>query len=191
MKKILLVCLALFIFALLFTACGDDGKTPESSAQDTTPSDPWQAELVALASDHYEDYVVNFEPLSATLYKNGEATSIAINDERLVRLVNYFIGALSSDQCSYVQSYVSPNKSGILEDFRLELTYEPQGDVAPGAYENAPTKFDMIVVTNSSFDFTLIDHDRTVIYGDIVYPFLAAKYLPFDMSGNCLEMFGF
>ena len=191
MKKIGLLLIAI---CLLISLCGCSGEAPETtnpSAADQNDSEQWETLLSQIPSDRYEDYEVNLRPLSATLYKNGEVISLDTEDARLVRLVNYFNNALSSNQCIYVQSYLSAEKCSIGEDFRLELTYEPQGNVKPGPYEDAPTKFDMIVVTNASFMFTLIDHTTPISYGDTSYPFLAAGYIPYEREGKCLEMFGF
>ena len=192
MKKIGLLLIAI---CLLVGLCGCSGEVPDttqSSSADKNASEQWETQLSKIPSDRYEDYEINLRPLSATLYQNGEVISIDVTDERLVRLLNYFNNALFHNQCAYTQSYVSPADCGLDDAFRLELTYEPYGDVRPGAYENEPTKFDMIVVTNSSFDFMLIDHDTPISYGETTYPFLVAVYIPFEeKQGACLEMFGF
>ena len=188
MKKIVLL---IMVICILMCLCSCSEEASNTTVLET--ADEWQTMLSQIPSDDYEDYTVDLKPLTATLYKNSEVISIDATDERLVRLLNYFNRALFYNQCAYTQSYVSPANCGLDDAFRLELTYEPYGDVRPGAYENAPTKFDMIVVTNRSFDFMLIDHDTPISYGEptYTYPFLVARYNPFEMQGACLEMFGF
>lgn len=194
MKK---MALLLMVICLLVCLCSCPEETSFFTTYpftevDRTDDVQWQTKLSKIPSDYYEDYTVDLKPLTATLYQNGEVISIDVTDERLVRLLNYFNNALFHNQCAYTQSYVSPADCGLDDAFRLELTYEPYGDVRPGAYENEPTKFDMIVVTNSSFDFMLIDHDTPISYGETTYPFLVAVYIPFEeKQGACLEMFGF
>ena len=185
--------LLLMVIGILLCFCSCSKETPDTTNIATADVGEWQTMLSQIPSDDYEDYTVDLKPLAATLYKNSEVISIDATDERLVRLLNYFNRALFYNQCAYSQSYVSPADCGLDDAFRLELTYEPQGDVRPGAYENEPTKFDMIVVTNRSFDFMLIDHDTPISYGEptYTYPFLVEVYIPFEMKGVCLEMFGF
>ena len=186
MKRIVLL---LMVICVLLCLCSCTEEAPNTTVLET--ADEWQTMLSQIPSDYYEDYTVDLKPLTATLYKNSEVISIDATDERLVRLLNYFNRALFYNQCAYSQSYVSPADCGLDDAFRLELTYEPYGDARPGAYENEPTKFDMIVVTNRSFDFMLIDHDTPISYSETTYPFLVEVYIPFEMKGVCLEMFGF
>ena len=188
MKKIVLL---IMVICILMCLCSCSEEASNTTTIETTNDGEWQTMLSQIPYDDYEAYTVDLKPLVATLYKNGEVISIDVMDERLVRLLNYLNNALFHNQCAYTQSYRSPADCGLDDEFRLELIYEPQGDVRPGAYENAPTKFDMIVVTNTPFVFMLIDHDTPISYGETTYPFLVAGYIPFEMQGACLEIFGF
>ena len=73
------------------------------------------------------------------------------------------------------------------EDFRLVLRYKPYGKASPAPYENRPTDFDTMIITDS---FTLIKHTPTVIYGN-EEPCIAAGYTPFYSIEAYLNFFGF
>ncbi|MBE6531823.1 MAG: hypothetical protein E7679_07060 [Ruminococcaceae bacterium] len=217
MKRLYIFVLAL---SLLFTLCGCKNDPIEPSVPDrseellnntfsATPfldleegdvsptEDMIRSWISKIPSDKYEAYPsLQNIPLSAMLYKDGEAVSIDIADPRLIRLVNFFNNALYNEKCSYIQSFLSDEyleERVINEEFRLEIKYKPYGTEAPSPYETAPTNFDTIIIINSNFYFTLINHDIPIRSNDeILHPYLAAGYSPFfSLDGNTLEIFGF
>ena len=152
-----------------------------------------KAIIANIPSDKYETYPdTHNAPVSAMLYKNGEVISIRADDERLIRLINFFNNCVYYSSCSYIQSflsasYVQENVSSC--EPRLELTYTPYGEKGPGAYERGTTRSDTVIVTDF---FTLIDHDRPGYeWQSEEYPFTAAGYLPLYSSYDWLELFGF
>ena len=152
--------------------------------------------LSLIPSDVYEAYPDTHNlPLSATLYKNGEAISIALDDPRLIQLTNFFNNCVYYSKCAYVQSLLSLDT---LEervtgaDFRLELTYAPYGTTWPGAYETCTSMCDTIVVTNGPYEFTLMAHDLPGYEGqEDEYPFCAVGFCPLYHSYRWLDLFGF
>ena len=142
-----------------------------------------------IPSDEYEIYPdTHAIPMSATLYKNGEVISIALDDSRLIQLTNFFNNCVYHSKCSYLQGlYSSDDIEEILSaPFRLELTYVPYGDPA-SPYGKETTGSDMFVVTNS---ITAIAHDRSG-YDEENYPYYATGFWPLYHEYNLLELFGF
>jgi hypothetical protein len=220
-RKILIVLICISLLISLF-GCDDRAADAETVGADTVTavpidyskiiSDRFSAEkyfdveegsdlldeeikaiIANIPSDKYETYPdTHNAPVSATLYKNGEVISIRADDERLIRLINFFNNCVYYSSCSYIQSflsasYVEENVTGC--ELRLELTYTPYGEKVPGAYSRCTTRSDMVVVTDL---FTLIAHDLPGYEGrSEEYPFLAAGYLPLYDSYDWLELFGF
>lgn len=155
--------------------------------------------LSKVVSNKYEAYPgLHVAPISATLYKGGEAVQIELTDPRLIRLVNLFNNSLYYEDCEYLLSYLTEEdlkKDVMSEDFRLELKYEPFGDTYPAPYENMPTQFDTVIVTNSSSEFVLINHSHKITLYDGKESVLAAGYYPLTYPVNdisaWLESFGF
>lgn len=145
-------------------------------------------------SDHYESYPNQHgRPLSATLYKNGEVTSIDTNDPRLIRLVNFFNDGVGKENCAYIQSYLSWSfleRNVNHQDFRLELKYQPYGDKNPAPYSKEYSLCDTVVIADDMF--VLINHEIAA-YGDAErYPVLAAGFTPHSANGALwLDLFGF
>ena len=168
-----------------------DELAPELSDEE------FKAFISEIPNDKYEVYPTTHNiPLSATLYKDGRAISIDADDERLIRLINFFNNCVYYYKCSYTQGllskdYINDNVLGC--EFRLELKYSPYGENAPSPYGNCTTKCDMIVITNSTTSsFTLISHDLPGYEGESEdYPFHAVGYYPLYNSYNWLELFGF
>ena len=164
---------------------------------DPHPNDRNVSSVIStIPSDQYAAYpVLQNVPVSATLYKDGEAVSIDVRDPRLIRLVNFFNNTLCYDKCSYLLSYLSDTDLGedvVNEVFRLEIKYKPCGEKLPGPYENEPTKFDTIIVTNSNGSFVLINHDYPNYMGDEqICSVWAARYFPIHWSYPWLDLFGF
>lgn len=196
-KRHLLLSLLLIVAILAGCASTEYSTKPffNNEGPDFSPTDlRVKFGMAKIPSDQYEVYPSTQNvPVSATLYKDGEALSVDVNDPKLIRLVNLFNNALYHEKCAYIQSYLSDtNLEEILgEDFRLELKYEPYGDVLPGPYVNDPTRFDTLIVTNS-YGFVLINHDQPAYSGDRPgYSVLAAGYSPFGWQCQWLDLFGF
>ena len=161
--------------------------------------DSIQNVISKVLSDKYEAYPgLHNAPISATLYKGGEVIQIDLTDPRLIRLINLFNNSLYYEDCEYLLSYLSEEeleKDVISEDFRLELKYEPFGDVYPSPYENRPTSFDTVIVTNSSSEFVLINHSHKITLYDGKESVLAVGYYPLTYpindSSYWLELVGF
>ena len=152
-----------------------------------------KALIATIPSDKYETYPnTHNAPVSATLYKNGEKISINVDDERLVKLINFFNYCVSYPKCSYIQSflsidYIEEYVTGC--DFRLELEYTPYGNIPPSPYGTSTTMCDTIIVTNR---FTLMAHDLPGYEGQSErYPFRAVEFWPLYDTYNWLALFGF
>lgn len=198
MKKCFLLLSLLLIVAILAACASTDYSVKpffKIEGPDFSPSDlRVKFGMAKIPSDQYEAYPSTQNvPISATLYKDGETLPVDVNDPKLIRLVNLFNNALYHEKCAYVQSYLSDThlEEILGEDFRLELKYEPFGDVLPGPYVNDPTQFDTIIVTNS-YGFVLINHDQPAYSGDRPgYSVLAAGYSPFGWQCQWLDLLGF
>lgn len=224
--KILSFILSIFTLLICFASCNSDReeetKTYENSEivtvdksvflspdyvkspyfdieeTDSSPTDEQIRYTISnIRSDRYEEYpVLQNIPISATLYKDGDVTNIALDDPRLIRLINFFNNALHYDKCAYLLCNVTEEMLAediVSDDFRLELRYQSYGDTRPSAYENSPTDFDTMIITNRFFDFTLINHDAPIMDGSggIVIPFTAATYDPYFHCNITLADFGF
>ena len=198
MKKWYLI-LSIFLILSILAGCTktDYSTAPffKTEGADFSPTDlRVKLGMAKIPTDQYETYPsMQNVPISATLYQDGKAQSIDVNDPKLIRLVNLFNNALYHEKCAYVQSYLSDTYleevSG--EAFRLELKYEPYGDVLPGPYVNNPTRFDTLVVTNTH-GFVLINHDQPAYSGGKPgYSVLAAGYSPYSWQCQWLDLLGF
>ena len=198
MKKCYLLLSILLILSILAGCAKTDYSTApffKTEGTDFSPTDlRVKLGMAKIPTGRYETYPsMQNVPISATLYKDGETLSIDVNDPKLIRLVNLFNNALYHEKCAYIQSYLSDTHleevSG--EAFRLELKYEPCGDVLPGPYVNNPTRFDTLVVTNTH-GFVLINHDQPAYSDDRPgYSVLAAGYSPYSWQCQWLDLLGF
>ena len=156
-----------------------------------------KAIISQIPSDKYEAYPDTHNvPLAATLYKDGEVIEIAADDERLIRLTNFFNNSVYHSQCGYAQSYLSLEyleEHVTSSDFRLELKYEPYGDEGPSPYGRCTTGCDAIMVANDDTMFALIAHHMpSYDWEEEKYPFLIAGFTPFfGYNYTWLELFGF
>ena len=198
MKKWYLFLSVLLILSILAGCAKTDYSTApffKTEGTDFSPTDlRVKLGMAKIPTGRYETYPsMQNVPISATLYQDGKAQSIDVNDPKLIRLVNLFNNALYHAKCAYVQSYLSDTYleevSG--EAFRLELKYESYGDVLPGPYVNNPTRFDTLVVTNTH-GFVLINHDQPAYSGGKPgYSVLAAGYSPYSWQCQWLDLLGF
>ena len=120
----------------------------------------WNEILDMIPSDSYEEYPGQpAVPLSATLYKNGEAQELDVNDPRLAKLMNFYHNMVYNEVYSYTQGSFSPAEYEAMEqsDFRLELTYEPCG--------SGEKSFDKVLIAQNTF----VGVRSEVPFGD--YPF--------------------
>ena len=152
-----------------------------------------KAVIEKIPSDKYEAYPNTHNvPVSATLYKDGKAISIDADDERLIKLINFFNNCVYYSKCAYTQGllpldYIEENVTG--GDFRLELKYTLYGETAPDPYGTCTTMCDMIVITD---EFILMAHDLPGYEGQSErYPFRAVGFYPLYNAYNWLELFGF
>lgn len=188
------------------TAIASTGEGAEIAIESDFRTSPYRSEgdsieqvIGKVLSDKYEAYPnLQSVPLSATLYKGGETVRIDLTDPRLIRLINLFNNSLYYEDCEYLLSYLTDEElEGDIanEEFRLELKYEPFGDTYPAPYENMPTQFDTVIVTNSSSEFVLINHSHKITLYDGKESVLAAGYYPLTYPINdisaWLESFGF
>lgn len=178
-------------------------KSPYFDLDETDPS-PSDALISAtienIRSEQYESYPsLQTIPLSATLYKDGEVKDIALDDPRLIRLINFFNNALHYDKCDYLLCFVTEEilaEDVMSDDFRLELKFKPFGDVKPAPYDDNPSDFDTMIITNRFLDFTLIN-STTPIYTtnngvkEVEIPFFGAMYGPYFNCKITLADFGF
>lgn len=141
----------------------------------------WNEILDMIPSDSYEEYPGQpAVPLSATLYKNGEAQELDVNDPRLAKLMNFYHNMVYNEVYSYTQGSFSPAEYEAMEqsDFRLELTYEPCG--------SGEKSFDKVLIAQNTF----VGVRSEVPFGD--YPFSSfGRYPLYVESIDWLELFGF
>lgn len=132
-------------------------------------------------------------PLTATLYKNGKATSIDVNDPRLIGIINLHNNAVYHNQYAYTQGLLDKEyltENVLNEDFRLELTFSPFEVPHKMKYAFKVNVCDTIIVTNKNF--TLIAHDRTGYEGmEDKYPYYAFSHSPLYKDYLWLSLFGF
>ena len=218
-KKMLVLLFALILSVTLF-GCDDTGKEDvgniPASSDNTLKSDNMTRENFAsapffsteegthlsdeditdiiekISSDKYEAYPNTHNvPVSATLYKDGKEISIDLDDERLIKLINFFNNCVYYSKCAYTQGLLPLESIEKVTDanFRMELKYTPYGEIAPGPYETCTTMCDTIVITN---EFTLLAHDLPGYEGQGKrYPFHAVGFYPLYDTYNWLELFGF
>lgn len=143
-------------------------------------------ELIAkIPSDHYESYPNKHGcPISATLYKNGEAIELDVNDPRIIRLVNFFNDSLYQKSLAYTLYNISTEYLAAKvcnEAFRLELKYVPYGEM-PLLKAAVDTSFaDTMVILNSGYGFVLLNDNENTYRG----------YLPYGGNYDWLNLFGF
>ena len=200
-KRIFIVLIWLFILATFIGCNGGKGDThSHDSIFDVKEGEHLSNEEISaiisnIPSDKYESYPnMHTMPLSATLYKDGEKTSIDVDDPRLIRLINFFNQCVYYSKCAYTQGLYSLNdlEDGIVNgEFRLELTYAPYGTEAPSPYGKCTTMCDTIIITNTD-SFTLIAHDLQGYEGEEEsYPDYAVGFFPLYYSSPWLDLFGF
>ena len=218
-KKMLILLLALILSVTLF-GCVDTGKgdAGDISASDNTlqsnnmiredfASTPFFSIeegtnlsyenitniIEKISSDKYEVYPnTQNVPVSAILYKDGKEISIELDDERLIKLTNFFNNCVYYSKCAYTQGllstdYIEEYVTGC--DFRLELKFVPYGEIGPSPYGTCTTMCDTIIITD---DFTLMAHDLPGYEGQSdTYPFHAVGFCPLYDTYDWLELFGF
>ena len=152
--------------------------------------------IANIPSNTYQEYPdTHRAPLTATLYKDGQAIKIDPNDPRLIALTNFFNNCVYHSKCAYTQGLlpiddIQENVMGA--DFRLELTYTPYGDKGPTPYGTETSRCDTIIFTNDNGNVTLIAHDLPGYEGqEEQYPYCAVGYQPLYDSYPLLEWFDF
>jgi len=215
LRKIMIVFISLFLMVTLIGCNNDtDASTGDTALFDKSEitsgsfssqpfsdivegdilSDEKIQNLIAnVPSDKYETYPdTHNAPVSAILYKDGKDISIELDDERLIKLTNFFNNCVYYSKCAYTQGllsadYIEENVTGC--DFRLELKFVPYGEIGPSPYGTCTTMCDTIIITNG---FTLMAHDLPGYEGESkTYPFRAVEFDPLYNSYNWLELFGF
>ena len=214
-QRIFSLFISLFILAT-FTGCNDTNVEPLSDEEKAVlVSDSFSPDtffnvkegedltnkeirdvVSNIPSEKYESYPdIHNIPLSATLYKGGEAIVLERNDPRLIGIINFFNNCVYHSQCAYTQGllpldYLEKNVTG--SEFRLELKYAPCSDTAPAPYGKSTTGCDTIIIANSFSDFTLIAHKLPGYEGqEDAYPYQAVGFSPLYDSYPWLELFGF
>ena len=215
LRKIMFVFISLFLMATLIGCNNDtDASTGNTTLFDKSEissgsfssqpfsnisegdilSDEKIQNLIAnVPSDKYETYPdTQNMPISAILYKDGKEISIELDDERLIKLTNFFNNCVYYSKCAYTQGllstdYIEEYVTGC--DFRLELKFVPYGEIGPSPYGTCTTMCDTIIITD---DFTLMAHDLPGYEGQSdTYPFRAVGFYPLYDEYNWLELFGF
>lgn len=202
MKKLFILFLTLCLALTALAAC-DDSTNPVDSKFSSEPfykveegvklsEDQLKSIISDLPDEKYESYPdLQNIPLSAVLYKNGEKITLDPADPRVIALVNLFNNSVYTGQCSYTQGYLPADEinSYKSEDFRLELKYEPSGNLRPAPYGKNTMMCDTIIVSNA---FLLINHDYPG-YADRAeeYPITGVAFSPLHNNYPWLELFGF
>ncbi len=150
-----------------------------------------QAIISNVPSDKYESFKgLHGAPLTATLYKDGEVTSLDVNDPRIIRLMNLYNNAVYNSQYSYTQGLLSIDYMSKVtsEEFRLELTFTPSSGYA--YYDTNILRYSTFIITNSQF--FLINYDMPGYEGEEDrYPYLARGHSPLHDHYAWLDLLGF
>ncbi|MBQ2766609.1 MAG: hypothetical protein IJF49_00850 [Clostridia bacterium] len=149
----------------------------------------WETIYAQIPDTYYESYPKSHNvPDSATLYQNGEVTEIALDDPRLIKLLNFYYNSVYYMQHAYVQGAFRPDDYSACIDtpFRIELTYTPKRTGEEDYWEK------MFICYNEKLagvDFVVYS-DKP--YAGGLYPFYASGRYP--LSAQCvnwLDLFGF
>ncbi len=155
----------------------------ELYAEEQIESIDWEWVLDSIPSDEYVKIEgMHTTPESATLYKDGEAVSLSVDDPRLVKLLNFYNNAVSHCVYSYSQGQVNSDYKYVsTKDFRLELTFavENEGKLT---LENGSSK---MFVTQHSF-YIMIDQP----FGDYAFSLFSRNPLH-AYNLHWLTIFGF
>lgn len=150
--------------------------------------------LLNLPADKYEIYPnLHNVPLTATLYNGDDVVPIALNDPRLIKLVNLYNNSVYYRQYYYTQGLLNIEyleKEVLNEDFRLVLTFSAKNTGDSVSYDTNIQAYDTIVVTNKWF--VLLGHDLPGYEGqEDKYPFRAIGHTPLFNDYCWLDLFGF
>ncbi len=148
---------------------------------------------------YYEEYPsIPVKPLSATLYLNGVAKEIDLNDSRLIRIVNFFANTTYHDQYSFTPQPLTQENIDIFsnEPNRLVLTYDAKTIPDFEEYTPSSNAHDTVVISTS---FMLINHNAPVWSNggssNESFTRSTVAYMRSPYAGreeyNWLELFGF
>lgn len=206
MKKTVSVLLAVILLAVSLGGCGNGNGSAEATTEEPVTQEPeyspvpfsnviegvrmtddeLRAVISRVPSDRYERYPDMIgAPLTATLYKNGVETPIAVNNPRLIQLVNLYHNSVYYSDYSYTQGLLGIENIEAAEqaDYRLVLTYTPYGD-------SSSTLWDTVIVTDRCFVVT--NHELSGYDGlEDQYPYYAFGHCPLHDFYNWLDLFGF
>ena len=209
MKKAVFLMIALSLISMSFIGCGNiaasEITTPAATTAPYTFPGPFpgvdegitlsekklQAIISNVPSDKYESFKgLHGAPLTATLYKDGEVTSLDVNDPRIIRLMNLYNNAVCNSQYSYTQGLLSIDYMSKVtsEEFRLELTFTPSSGYV--YYDTNILRYSTFIITNSQF--FLINYDMPGYEGqEDRYPYLALGHSPLHEHYAWLDLLGF
>lgn len=152
-----------------------------------------KAKLSSIPAGRYETYPgLHNVPLTATLYKDGKTTTIDLQDDRLIRLMNLYNNSVCYHKYAYTQGLL--NREAIekaeSEEPRLVLAFSTENRGEKVVYDTNVMAHDTIIVTNEWF--VLIAHDLKGYEGEeIEYPFHAVGHQPLYENHNWLDLLGF
>ena len=152
-----------------------------------------KAKLSSIPTGRYETSPgLHNVPLTTTLYKNGKTTTIDLQDDRLIRLMNLYNNSVCYHKYAYTQGLL--NREAIekaeSEEPRLVLTFSTESRGEKIVYDTNVLTHDTIIVTNEWF--VLIAHDLKGYEGEEnEYPFHAVGHLPLYENHNWLDLSGF
>ena len=111
MKKSFFLITMIMVVLLALSACGAQQEAASSST--THPLD-----AVEIPDSGYE---TAFAPLeSATLYVNGTQQEIALDDPRLIHVINFLGYSIDTHQCGYLQGKIDADE--IAQHYASEIT---------------------------------------------------------------------
>lgn len=221
MKKRVLITLVIVLLALIICACdyGANENIEENTEEpienldalinpsfssspflsmrewpDRVTADEIKAIIPDIPNTQYETYpYLHNIPIDAKLYKGDEVISIALNDPRLISLMNLYNNAVCYNQYAYTQGLLDINylEANVLnEDFRLELTFSTSNKSSVTVYDTNVTIYDTFVITNEWF--VLIAHDYQGYEGmEDEYPVRSVGHSPLGYDYCWLDLFGF
>ena len=144
----------------------------------------WSNVIEVIEGEFYEAYdKIHSVPTSATLHKDGQRVAISLNDERLIKLLNFYHNSVYNNAHAYTQGRYNQEyyEELISSSFRLELTFVPIDD-----RNQLELCFDKVIVSN--YHFICINSDMSTIEG---MSNAIGQFPYFVTEVNWLEVFGF
>ena len=140
------IALLLAIMMLLLSGCGDT----EAS---TSPS-PHPLDVIDIPNSGYEQVFAPIE--SAALYVNGNWQEIALNDPRLMLVINFLGYSIDTNQCGYLQGKMDAEEIARHYDSKITML-EIHFSVDPSNRDSGLRYASKILIGGDSFVYFASD----------------------------------